>query len=198
MENPKRIKKTVQFETVNTDELNIPIERLERTEELEAELRQIADCYRPSLSKRQRKQQWEDHLRFQEDNVEVIDDRRVENLIPVPQPLLPVVSELDVTMAVWLQESDLESLLAKPSFVFMDYQTGKAFQTLRINVESYLNREFKQAEFDRLMQQTQFSRQLHSLKRTDGDLLIYSSQKAKLVLYFQKRRLLHYWLFPIK
>jgi hypothetical protein len=198
MEISKRAKKVVRFETVNTDELDIPIEQIERTEELDAELRRIADCYRPSLSKRQRRQQWEDHLRSQEDNVEVIDDRPVENLPAAPQPLLPVVTELDVKMAVWLQEADLESLLAKPSFAFIDYQNGRVFQTLRINVESYLNREFKQIEFDRLMQQTQFSRQLHSLQRTDGDLLVYSSQKAKLVLYFQKRRLLHYWIFPIK
>lgn len=195
METPKRVKKAVRFETLNTDDLPTVIEEIEPSKELEDELRQLANCYKPSLSKRQRKEAWEQHLRERESAVEVIDDRPLPVVETPATPTTAVVSDLERGIETWLQESTLDVLLNKPSFVQMDYQAARVYQTLRINIEAHLNREL--VDFDHLMQQHLFQRQAHSLRRDDGTLQLYTSKKAKLILYLQGQRLIHYWLVPI-
>lgn len=195
MESPKRVKKSVRFETLNTDDLPATIEEIEPSPELEDELRQIANCY-TALSKRQRAEAWEQHLRERESTVQIIDDRPLPAVETQTTPATIIVTDLEREIETWLQESPLDVLLNKPSFVYMDYQAARVHQTLRINIESYLNREL--VDFDRVMQYYLFQRQDHSLRREDGTLLVYATKKVKLILYLQNRRLLHYWLVPIK
>jgi len=195
MESPKRVKKSVRFETLNTDDLPAVIEEIEPSKELEDELRQIANCY-TALSKRQRGEAWEQHLRERESTVQIIDDRPLPAVETQTVPATVIVTNLEREIETWLQESPLDVLLNKPSFIYMDYQAARVHQTLRINIESYLNREL--VDFDRVMQYYLFQRQDHNLRREDGTLLVYATKKVKLILYLQNRRLLHYWLVPIK
>jgi hypothetical protein len=197
MEVPKRQKRDeVHLDTLDTDLLGVQVERVEKTDELEEELRALAECYRPTRSRVQRKELWESHLRARdpENNVSVIDDRAQQRTTEQPEEQ-DTAAPLPLSKAfeTWLCDSSVEELLARDSLAFLDAADAGSLQTLRIKLSARLARPLQLPAVNQLLAQNGFRPAPQSLLIPHGELRVYASEQRHLVLFTHDGRLKNYW-----